>query len=181
MTTTWSQDDYIQAYRFAADRHQGQQYPGTNLPYIMHLSFVCMEVIAALRVSSVTPETIAVQCALLHDVLEDTATTDSEVVQAFGAAVADGVMALTKSATLPKSQQMADSLRRLQQQPAAVQMVKLADRITNLQAPPPHWSLDKIAAYRQEAIAIHQTLQDAHPYLADRLAQKVITYQQWLS
>jgi (p)ppGpp synthase/HD superfamily hydrolase len=77
----WTQDDYIKAYRFAADRHNNQKYPGTDLPYIMHLSFVCMETIAALRVSAVAEETVAVQCALLHDVIEDTPTTYDEVKQ----------------------------------------------------------------------------------------------------
>jgi (p)ppGpp synthase/HD superfamily hydrolase len=176
----WTQDDYITAYRFAADRHNDQKYPGTDLPYIMHLSFVCMEVIAALRAGGVEQETVAVQCALLHDTIEDTATTYDEIKQAFGQAVADGVMALTKSPTLEKSQRMADSLQRLQQQPAAVQLVKLADRITNLQAPPHYWSREKIAAYREEAIVIHQALKDANGYLADRLQQKIDDYQQWL-
>lgn len=32
------QDAYIQAYQFAASAHQGQTFPGTDLPYIMHLS-----------------------------------------------------------------------------------------------------------------------------------------------
>jgi (p)ppGpp synthase/HD superfamily hydrolase len=179
MTTNWMQADYIGAYRFAADRHNDQKYPGTDLPYIMHLSFVCMEVIAALRVSEVAGEAVAVQCALLHDVIEDTPTTYAEVKQAFGQAVADGVMALTKSPTLEKSQRMADSLQRLQQQPAAVQLVKLADRITNLQAPPHYWSREKIAAYRAEAIVIHQALKDANGYLADRLQQKIDDYHQY--
>jgi (p)ppGpp synthase/HD superfamily hydrolase len=176
----WTQDDYIKAYRFAAGRHNNQKYPGTDLPYIMHLSFVCMEVIAALRVSEVAEETIAVQCALLHDVIEDTPTTYDEIKQEFGRLVADGVMVLTKSPTLEKLQKMADSLQRLQQQPAAVQLVKLADRITNLQAPPHYWSKEKIAAYREEAIVIHQALKESNGYLADRLWQKIDAYQQWL-
>jgi (p)ppGpp synthase/HD superfamily hydrolase len=176
----WTQDDYIKAYRFAADRHNDQKYPGTDLPYIMHLSFVCMEVIAALRVSEVAEEAVAVQCALLHDTIEDTTTTYDEIKQEFGRLVADGVMALTKLSTLEKSQQMADSLQRLQQQPAAVQLVKLADRITNLQAPPHYWTRDKIAAYREEAIVIHQALKESNGYLADRLQQKIDDYQQWL-
>jgi (p)ppGpp synthase/HD superfamily hydrolase len=181
----WTQDDYIKAYRFTADRHNNQKYPGTDLPYIMHLSYVCMEVIAALRVSAVAEETLAeetlaVQCALLHDVIEDTPTTYDEVKQTFGLAVADGVMALTKSPTLEKSQKMADSLQRLQQQPAAVQLVKLADRITNLQAPPHYWSREKIAAYREESIVIHRLLKGANEDLADRLQQKIEEYQQWL-
>jgi (p)ppGpp synthase/HD superfamily hydrolase len=113
-------------------------------------------------------------------VIEDTPTTYDEVKQTFGLAVADGVMALTKSPTLEKSQKMADSLQRLQQQPVAVQLVKLADRITNLQAPPRYWSKEKIAAYREEAIVIHRALKDANGYLADRLWQKIDAYQQWL-
>jgi (p)ppGpp synthase/HD superfamily hydrolase len=180
MATNWTQDDYIKAYHFAADRHNNQKYPGTDLPYIMHLSFVCMEVIAALRVSAVAEEILAVQCALLHDVIEDTATTYDEIKQTFCPAVADGVMALTKSPTLEKSQRIADNLQRLQQQPAAVQLVKLADRITNLQAPPHYWSREKMAAYREEAIVIHQALKAANRYLADRLQQKIDDYQQWV-
>jgi (p)ppGpp synthase/HD superfamily hydrolase len=180
MTTNWMQADYIDAYRFAADRHNDQKYPGTDLPYIMHLSFVCMEVIAALRVSAVAEEAVAVQCALLHDVIEDTATTYDEIKQEFGLAVADGVMALTKSPTLEKSQRMADSLQRLQQQPAAVQLVKLADRITNLQAPPDDWPPEKIAEYWEEAIVIHTALKEANIYLADRLKQQIEYYRKWL-
>jgi hypothetical protein len=44
----WSQESYIKALKKAAHAHQGQKFPGTNIPYIMHLSFVSMEVIAAL-------------------------------------------------------------------------------------------------------------------------------------
>ncbi len=176
----WTQDDYLKADRFAADRHNDQKYPGTDLPYIIHLSFVCMEVIAALRVVEVEQEALAVQCALLHDTIEDTTTTYDAIRQKFGELVADGVIALTKLPTLEKSQRMADSLQRLQQQPAAVQLVKLADRITNLQAPPHYWSREKIAAYRAEAIVIHQALKESNAYLADRLQQKIDDYQQWL-
>jgi (p)ppGpp synthase/HD superfamily hydrolase len=176
----WTQDEYIKAYRFAADRHNDQKYPGTDLPYIMHLSFVCMEVIAALRVSEVAEEAVAVQCALLHDVIEDTTTTHDEIKQAFGQVVADGVMALTKLPTLEKSQRMADSLQRLQQQPAAVQLVKLADRITNLQAPPDDWPPEKIVEYREEAIVIHTALKEVNAYLAGRLQQRIEDYRRWL-
>jgi guanosine-3',5'-bis(diphosphate) 3'-pyrophosphohydrolase len=175
----WHPEDYMAAYRFAALRHQGQLYPGTDLPYVMHLSFVCMEVMAALRVDPMPNEALAIQCALLHDVLEDTATTYAEVVQCFGNAVADGVAALTKSSTLEKSVQMADSLSRIRQQPPEVWMVKLADRVANLQAPPPHWTPEKIRAYRLEAIAIYEQLHPAHRVLAERLKERISAYDQW--
>jgi (p)ppGpp synthase/HD superfamily hydrolase len=180
MLQKWTQDDYIQAYRFAADRHQGQKYPGTDLPYVMHLSFVCMEVIFACRHSDIADETLAIQCALLHDTIEDTSATYEEIQQRFGDAVANGVLALTKNYDLAKSVQMLDSLQRIQQQPREVGLVKLADRITNLQAPPHYWSPEKIMAYRQEAIVIYQHLQQTNDYLANRLQQKIEAYQQWI-
>ncbi len=181
-TTNWSQEGYIKAYKFAAAAHHGQTVPGPQgLPYIMHLSFVSMEVIASLAEERGRDENLAVQCALLHDILEDTPITYAQVVEQFGPAVADGVLALTKDATLPKAEQMADSLRRIRQQPPEIGMVKLADRITNLQAPPPHWTAEKITSYREEAIAIHNALQEASPYLATRLCDKVKAYQAWMS
>jgi (p)ppGpp synthase/HD superfamily hydrolase len=72
MNLNWSQETYAKAYRFAAEAHNGQLFPGTELPYIMHVSFVSMEVIAALAQEPELDGNLAVQCALLHDVIEDT-------------------------------------------------------------------------------------------------------------
>jgi guanosine-3',5'-bis(diphosphate) 3'-pyrophosphohydrolase len=176
----WSPELYTISYKFAATHHRNQKYPGTDLPYIMHLSFVAMEVMAALARDDREDGNLAVQCAVLHDVLEDTEATYTDVRDKFGPGVAEGVSALTKSATLPKSQQMADSLRRLLLQPPAVRMVKLADRIVNLQEPPHYWTNEKIIAYREEAIVIHRTLHDADRYLGDRLQVKIDEYRQFI-
>jgi len=184
----WSQDAYIAAWRFAAEAHWSDSHrqcvPGTDLPYLLHVGMVAMEVIAALAREAGVDGDLAVQCALLHDTLEDTATEYDELVAAFGPAVADGVRALTKDpaigADLPKPQrkarQMADSLERIRQQPKAVWMVKLADRITNLQPPPAHWSPEKVDAYRAEARTIHTALSGASPLLEARLAEKIAGY-----
>jgi GTP diphosphokinase / guanosine-3',5'-bis(diphosphate) 3'-diphosphatase len=71
---------------------------------------------------------------------------------------------------------MADSLRRIKLQPREVWLVKLADRIVNLQPPPEHWQADKIAAYRAEARVILAALGEASPLLAARLAEKIEAY-----
>lgn len=42
-----SQDIYIRASRFAAEAHNGQLVPGTDLPYMLHINLVAMEVLAA--------------------------------------------------------------------------------------------------------------------------------------
>lgn len=176
MKSNWNQDLYIKACLFAAAAHQGQLVPGSNLPYSIHLNLVSMEIIAALSVESGCDGDLAVQCALLHDTIEDTDTSYEQIAALFGVSVANGVVALSKNAALAKPLQLSDSLQRIQQQPIAVWMVKLADRITNLQPPPPHWDLSKIRRYRGEAIEIHTRLETASPYLAARLAQKIQNY-----
>ena len=173
---TWTQDGYLRAVRFAADAHGAQKFPGTELPYLLHVTSVAMEVQAALRVEPGRDQELAVQCALLHDVVEDTPVTLDAVRAAFGPAVADGVSALSKDPALPKAEQLPDSLQRIRRQPHEVWMVKLADRITNLQRPPSHWSPQKIAGYREEAILIHRQLSPASPALAARILEKIERY-----
>jgi len=56
-------------------------------------------------------------------------------------------------------------------------MVKMCDRITNLQPPPKHWSNKKIINYHQEAILIREKLGKANQYLAQRLHNKITQYQ----
>lgn len=172
----WSQDAYLEALWFAAGAHQGQLVPGTKHSYLMHVTLVAMEVIAALRAEPQHDQPLAVTCALLHDVVEDTHVTRDELRAAFGDAVADGVAALSKDPDRPKERQLTDSLERIRRQPREVWMVKLADRVTNLQTPPPHWTPEKIARYREEAIAIRDTLGDASPFLAERIGRKIEVY-----
>jgi (p)ppGpp synthase/HD superfamily hydrolase len=177
MRSDWDRDLYIKACRFAAQAHQGQLYPGTELPYLMHLNLVSMEILAALSAESGREGDLAVQCALLHDTIEDTDTSYEQIESMFGIRVADGVAALSKNSALEKSQQLLDSLNRIEAQPIEIWMVKLADRITNLQSPPPHWTPAKIVKYRQEAIEIHTHLKPASPFLASRLAEKIQNYR----
>jgi len=59
-------------------------------------------------------------------------------------------------------------------------MVKLCDRITNLQPPPEKWDKYKIENYRDEALVIMITLGEASPFLAERLEAKVSGYGQWI-
>jgi (p)ppGpp synthase/HD superfamily hydrolase len=180
MPINWSQEVYRNAYRFAAEAHNGQVFPGTDLPYIMHISFVCMEVMASLECEPGRNGNLAIQCALLHDVIEDTDVTLEGVDAEFGAEVAAGVLALTKNSSLDKIVQIEDSLRRIQKQPYEVWLVKLADRISNLGPPPYHWKGDKIGRYRKEAIEIHSALQEASAYLSGRLLRKIKAYETYI-
>jgi len=184
MLNNWSQDTYIKAYRFAAAAHNGQLVPGTTLPYIMHVSFVAMEITAALSVEQVDKPDLAVQCALLHDTIEDTDVTYDQVKERFGTDVADGVLALTIDETIgpdlgkfeKRWLQLEDYLRRIKQQPREIWMVKMADRITNLQPPPEHWDDKMIERYRKGAEVIYKELVLSSEFLGERLRVKIDGY-----
>lgn len=177
MAGNWSQEKYIAAFRFAAEAHNDQKFPGTDWPYIVHIGMVSMEILAALAEEPNSDGDLAVQCALLHDTIEDTATTYESLKDEFGQAVADGVQALTKDASLPKAERMADSLERIKVQPSEVGMVKLADRITNLQPPPADWTDEKKQSYLDQAREIHTALAHTSPYLSHRLCEKMTQYE----
>lgn len=169
-------DRYVAALRFAATRHAGQRVLDSELPYLVHLTAVAGEVAAGLPATPAADPDLAIGCALLHDVLEDTPTTAAELAAAFGDAITAGVAALTKDARLAKPDQMADSLRRIRAQPPAVWMVKLCDRIANLAPPPARWSSDKRRAYHAEAIEIADALAGPCPALDARLRTKIAAY-----
>jgi (p)ppGpp synthase/HD superfamily hydrolase len=178
---SFSPELYTRAYWFAAQAHQGHKIKGSDLPYIVHPSLVCMEVIAALRIETGRDEDLAVQCALLHDVIEDSEVTYEQLHDHFGQAVADGVLALSKDETLPDDQQLVDSLHRIAQQPPEIGMVKLADRIANLRPPPAMWTPAKIRSYWEDAQLIHRMIHPASPTLAARLAEKIQAYKAFVS
>ena len=74
---------------------------------------------------------------------------------------------------------MIECIGRIKQQPEEIWMVKLADRITNLQPPPGNWSKEKIGNYLQEAVTIHEYLGGASGYLSSRLLEKIDGYRMY--
>jgi (p)ppGpp synthase/HD superfamily hydrolase len=176
----WSSDSYARALRFAAERHVTQRFPGTDLPYLVHVVTVAAEVQRALVEEPPTNPDLAVISALLHDTVEDTETTVDEIAGAFGADIAAGVLALTKDSSLPKAERMPDSLRRIREQPREIWLVKLADRTANLAAPPSYWTIEKRRAYLAEGETIAAALGDASPWLLGRLRERITSYVAYL-
>ena len=175
MNAPWSPEAWLAASRFAADAHRGQLVPGTDVPYLLHVTSVAQEVAVAIAQEGGDGD-LAVQCALLHDTMEDCGIARADLLSCFGVKVADGVAALTKRDGPSKEERMVDSLARILLQPREVWMVKLADRVTNLQPPPPHWTAQKCARYRAEAGLIGSTLGAASPCLSGRLQAMMEAY-----
>lgn len=156
------QDIYQKTIKFAAKKHADncQTMSGTNLPYVVHLSNVAMEILVASQETKNFNAEFAIQVALLHDTLEDTATTFDEIANEFSTEVAQAVLALTKNPEIPKEARMKDSLDRIKKLSKEVWAVKIADRITNLQIPPQHWNHKKIEEYHKEAVEIQNSLNE---------------------
>lgn len=185
MKQNWSQDIYVKAWDFATMAHEGQTYggpiEGQRIPYINHIGSVAMELICGLNSDLNLDGNLAVQCALLHDAIEDTDIQFNDIEAEFGLAVAQGVQALTKDESLAtKEEQMLDSIERIKLQPKEVWMVKLADRITNLSKPPAYWTSEKRTKYREEALIIHQHLHEANEPLAARLLTRAEHYKNYI-
>lgn len=180
--TIWNQDNYIKAWNYASSAHNGQLVPGSTIPYINHIALVAMEAMTAVAYDdSINNPDLLVLSAILHDTIEDTESTYEDISEIFGANIANGVLALSKDINLPsKEEQMRDSLNRIKVQPKEIGMVKLADRITNLQTPPKYWNKAKINKYRDEASLILSELGHSNNYLATRLKLKIEAYRQYL-
>ncbi len=173
----WNQDLYKRALDFAARAHGDQKVPGSGFPYVVHVTKVAMEVLHATRDGALRAD-LAMPCALLHDCIEDGGPTWEAPLRAeFGDAVADGVRALSKDAAVAKPDRMADALRRIRAQPKEIWAVKLADRITNLEPPPPAWTPEKRRRYLAEAKQILDALRGASASLEERFEQKMREYE----
>lgn len=176
-------EQYGTALRFAAEIHAGQEVPGTKLPYLVHVVRVAAHVIASTEGEGRELRNLAIACALLHDAVEDVEPAARSAVRGrisaeLGPEVLAGVDALTKDEGLPKGDRMRDSLARIRAQPRAVWIVKLCDRLVNLDPPPRAWSEEKVCGYAEEAREILAALGDVDVVLARRFEEKLRRYEE---
>ncbi|CAL2083201.1 Guanosine polyphosphate pyrophosphohydrolase [Tenacibaculum dicentrarchi] len=173
------QELYQEAMKFAGEKHSEQKVPGTNINYLLHISNVAMEILIAYYADKTFDIDFAIQVAILHDTIEDTNASFKEIKNKFGETIAIAVLALTKDEKLQsKQEKMIDSLNRINKLQKEVGIVKIADRITNLQIPPNHWTKDKIKRYCEEAKLILKQLNNKNSYLNERLELKINEYEQ---
>jgi GTP pyrophosphokinase len=156
------------AYDVARAAHAGQ-YRKSGEPYITHP----LAVAKILAEWHLDPQ--ALMAAILHDVVEDTPTTKTEISKRFGKAVADLVDGVSKIdriefATLQHAQ--AENFRKMllaMARDVRVILIKLADRLHNMR------TLDAVHAEKQERIA-RETLEIYAP-IANRLGLNAIYYE----
>jgi len=151
---------FQRAYQFAERAHSGQLRKDGK-PYITHPLAVA-EILAEWQLDAQT-----LIAALLHDVVEDTGISSSEIAQEFGKAVAglvDGVTKLDKIQFENKAQAQAENFRKMllaMARDVRVILIKLADRLHNMR------TLDAMRPDQQGRIA-QETL-DIYAPIANRL------------
>lgn len=119
------------AYSFSASQHQGR-FRKSGEDFIQH-PLGTARICADLRLDSVT-----IAAALLHDVVEDTPTTITNIRKMFGdevAALVDGLTKLQKVSLKSEEEEQADNLRKMiiaMAKDIRVILIKLADRTHNM-------------------------------------------------
>jgi (p)ppGpp synthase/HD superfamily hydrolase len=139
----------LRAAEFAAIKHSEQRRKGAQgtTPYINHPIAV-----AALLadIGGVADEEI-LMAALLHDTVEDTATTPQELEDAFGPTVRRLVEEVTDNKQLAKAERKRLQIEHASQLSPGAALIKLGDKIANVRdladAPPRDWPIERIREY----------------------------------
>ena len=153
------------AFQFADAAHLGQ-YRHSGEPYITHPVAVA-ELCATWRLDAPS-----IMAALLHDVIEDTGCSKADLVEKFGAKVAELVEGLTKLDKLEfqsHAEAQAESFRKMfmaMARDVRVILVKLADRTHNMR------TLDAVPMEKRRRVAA-ETIEIYAP-IAHRLGLNVI-------
>ncbi len=161
--TTYSPEDYAKiekAAYFANTKHENQKRKSGE-PYIIHPLAVA-ETLIQLNMDADT-----VCAGLLHDVIEDTDTSEEKITEMFGKNVCELVQGVTKIAnikSLSKSAQEAETIRKMflaMSKNMPVIIIKLADKLHNMR------TLQYMEPTRAKEIA--SDCLDIYAPLADRL------------
>ena len=173
-----NQDKINKALLFASVNHEGQKMKQPDVSYVAHLQGVCLEAVSGcLNFNLNVDLEKVILLALLHDTIEDTNVSYSDISDNFDEDIADGVLALTKNDELKYDEKMIDSLNRIKKQSVEVAIVKLADRIFNMKDIPSFWDDYKVELYKEEAKLILKELGYANGYMARRLEEKILNYK----
>lgn len=163
---TKEMNELVAAIAFAADKHRNQRRKDhESSPYINH-PIALANVLA--NEAGVEDERV-LMAAVLHDTIEDTETTEQELIRLFGKDVADIVMEVTDDKTLLKAERKRLQVEYAPHISGRAKLVKLADKICNLRdiakSPPADWSLERKREYFDWAKAVVDGLRGVHSSL----------------
>ncbi|HKK79268.1 MAG TPA: HD domain-containing protein [Phaeodactylibacter sp.] len=157
--------ELLEALQFAAIQHQYDRRAGYDrLPYINHL----------IKVTNCLANRIGIKdealllAAVLHDIVEDTEVTVEQLERRFGGEVAAIVEELTDDMSLPYGERKRLQVEQAGKLSPKARVIRLVDKASNLRDIfnyPLDWSVEKKAAYLDNAIAVAERIKGDHPKL----------------
>jgi guanosine-3',5'-bis(diphosphate) 3'-pyrophosphohydrolase len=159
----------LQAARFAAERHAGQLRKGAHAePYINHP----LEVANLIANVGKIDEIDILMAGLLHDTIEDTDTTPSEIIECFGETACAYVLEVTDDKDLPKARRKELQIEHAPHMSRGAKIVKLADKISNcrdvLDNPAVDWDITRRREYIDWGVKVVSGLRGANECLEDQ-------------
>lgn len=156
----------IRVAAFAAEKHRRQRRKDAEAsPYINHP--IALANVLANEVGIDDPTVLC--AALLHDTIEDTATTPEELEATFGRTITDIVLEVTDDKSLPKAERKQAQIEHAATLSPPAKLVKLADKICNLRdmsdAPPAGWPLARRREYFDWSRQVIDRLRGTHAQL----------------
>ena len=155
----------LKATEFAANKHRGQHRKGNlNTPYINHP----IKVASVLEKVGVN-DTVTLAAALLHDVIEDTDTTHSEIKNVFNQKVADIVLEVTDDKVKSKKERKALQIETAKSLTYEAKLIRIADKICNIQdvsgEDAPNWTYERKFEYLDWAKRVVDQINGTHDVL----------------
>jgi GTP diphosphokinase / guanosine-3',5'-bis(diphosphate) 3'-diphosphatase len=162
----------VRAAQFAAHKHSDQRRKDAKAsPYINHP----LKLAEILVTTGGVKDAVTLAAALLHDTIEDTQTDAEELRGKFGDAVASVVEEVTDVKWLQKGSRKRLQVMRAGRSSKRAKLVKLADKIANLEnilaSPPADWSLERKQQYFDWAKSVVDQVGAASPALLRRFRQ----------
>lgn len=162
----------LRAIEFAAIKHSVQRRKCAEyVPYINHPIGVARLIAEVGGVEDMD----VLMAAVLHDTLEDTATTREELESAFGPVVRGLVEEVTDDKSLPKATRKRLQVSHASELSPGATLIKLADKIHNVRdlshTPPADWSLDRIREYLNWAEEVVRACPKVNARLEARFAE----------
>lgn len=121
--------NFIDALSFAADKHMSQRRKGCDtVPYINHPIKVANLLFTIAKESDFE----LLSAAILHDVLEDTCTTELEMRKKFGDRVTNLVIEVTDDMTMTYEDRKRSQIKKAPFLSDDAKKIKIADKISNI-------------------------------------------------
>ncbi len=159
----------LRALQFAAHQHRDQRRKDVKAsPYINHP----IALAGILANEGQVHDTAVICAALLHDTIEDTKTTATELQKAFGKEITGIVKEVTDNKKLKKHVRKRLQVKHAKSLSPKAKLVKLADKIANLRDiakhPPADWPLSRKQEYFDWAKRVVDGLRGANKRLENQ-------------